>query len=311
MRGSQRPAGFVPGGFCVFMKEIIKTYLEWKGTYASRAAINYRIWLHRFVEVCQEKRVEDYTITDFIIYRKWLETRYNPYTVQFATIVLKNFFMFCKNQNLSCLNPALIKLHRIMAKSHRAVSEKEYELILKTISNEGHDEFRTNRDSLMIMLLWDTGVRVSELTDLELSQFDENKRSTVIKTKKTGYPRTIVWSEKTHELLKKYISLRLKRNALKGSSALFVGWKNGIGWTMRLTPRSVERLLKGYVQKANIQEKLSPHSFRHGWAHKRRDQNAPLAFIQRGLGHISPVSTFVYEQYKDVEFESSAQQYLN
>ncbi|MBK8875671.1 MAG: tyrosine-type recombinase/integrase [Bacteroidetes bacterium] len=95
---------------------------------------------------------------------------------------------------------------------------------------------------------------VSELTDLELSQFDENKRSTVIKTKKTGYPRTIVWSEKTHELLKKYISLRLKRNALKGSSALFVGWKNGIGWTMRLTPRSVERLLKGYVQKANIQE---------------------------------------------------------
>ncbi|MBK8875672.1 MAG: hypothetical protein IPN13_17860 [Bacteroidetes bacterium] len=113
-------------------------------------------------QICRslsEKRVEDYTITDFIIYRKWLETRYNPYTVQFATIVLKNFFMFCKNQNLSCLNPALIKLHRIMAKSHRAVSEKEYELILKTISNEGHDEFRTNRDSLMIMLLWDTRVR--------------------------------------------------------------------------------------------------------------------------------------------------------
>lgn len=62
MRGSQRPAGFVPGGSCVFMKEIIKTYLEWKAQYAKRAATNYKIWLERLVMVCGEKNLEDYTI---------------------------------------------------------------------------------------------------------------------------------------------------------------------------------------------------------------------------------------------------------
>jgi integrase len=67
----------------------------------------------------------------------------------------------------------------------------------------------------------------------------------------------------------------------------------------------------GATLKASLNEKITPHSFRHGWAHKRRDQNAPLAFIQRGLGHANPVSTFIYEQYQDSEFEINANKYLD
>ena len=106
------------------------------------------------------------------------------------------------------------------------------------------------------------------------------------------------------------MTVRLKESNKKGSDALFLGWANGSSWSLRITTRTVERLLKAYTQKIKILEKITPHSFRHGWAHKRRDQNAPLAFIQKGLGHLSPISTFVYEQYKDIEFENYASKYL-
>jgi integrase/recombinase XerD len=77
-----------------------------------------------------------------------------------------------------------------------------------------------------------------------------------------------------------------------------------------MTTRSVQRFIKRYVSMSGIKEKITPHSFRHGWAHFRRDQNAPLSFIQRGLGHVNPISTFVYEQYDDREFVDNAKAYL-
>ena len=159
-------------------------------------------------------------------------------------------------------------------------------------------------------MLWDTGVRVSELCDLNISQIDESKRSAVINTKKTSNQRIIVWSEDTQYYLMKYMAMRLELNKINNANALFVTGNKRDGWSQRMTTRSVQRMIKLNVNSVGIKEKITPHSFRHGWAHKRRDQNAPLAFIQRGLGHISPISTFIYEQYNDNEFVKNASSYL-
>lgn len=289
------------------MYEKIREYLEWKATYAHRASINYKNWLNRFVEQCGDKAIEDYSTTDVVKYHKWLESHYGSYCIQYAMIIIKNFFQFYKLKNVSCLSPSLIRTPRIQAKSHRAITEREFSRIIDAIPT---NEFLTLRDSIMIHLLWDTGVRVSELCDLNMSQIDEKKTSAVISTKKNGKKRIIVWSEETHKLLMKYMPIRLELEKQSGASSLFVGWGKGKGWTMRLTPRSVERRVKHYVAQASIKERITPHSFRHGWAHLRRDQNAPLAFIQRGLGHSNPISTFVYEQYDDKEFVKNAQHYM-
>ena len=303
----KRPVWFVPDGSFVFMNEIIKEYLEWKGTYAPRASLNYRIWLNRLVEVCGEKALHEYDVSDYAKYHQWLRGRYCPWTVQFAIVVIKNFLQFCKTQNYNCLSPTLVKLPRAIAKSHRAITEDEFHLIVSVIPSF---EFRILRDLIMIRMLWDTGVRVSELTDLDTSQISEGKRSTVIQTKKNGKKRIIMWSEETHGLLMKYLPLRLSLEKSHNASALFIGFKKGRGWSMRINTRSIQRIVEYYVNRAGIKSRISPHSFRHGWAHKRRDLNAPLSFIQRGLGHVSPVSTFVYEQYCDTEFEKNANSYL-
>jgi site-specific recombinase XerD len=289
------------------MNEKIKKYLDWKGTYAPRASVNYRIWLERFIQICGEKPIEGYEISDYVKYKHWLEPRFNGYSLKFATIIIKNFFQFYRNQNYSCLSPSLIKTPRIFAKSHRAITESEFKRIVSVITE---NEFQPLRDLLMIRLLWDTGVRVSELCDMEVTQIDENKKSAVIQTKKTGKQRIIVWSEETHYYLMKYMPIRLELHNINKASSLFVGWTKNKGWSSRMTTRSVQRFIKRYVSMSGIKEKITPHSFRHGWAHFRRDQNAPLSFIQRGLGHVNPISTFVYEQYDDREFVDNAKAYL-
>ena len=289
------------------MELIIKQYLAWKGTYARKASINYKIWLDHFVKVCGSKELDKYDIEDVIKYHGWLESRYSSYSIQFALVALKNFLQYCKWQNHNCISPILIKLPKAQAKSHRAVAEDEFKKIISVIPS---NEFCKLRDLILIRLLWDTGVRVSELCDLDLSQINEKKRSAVIQTKKVGKKRIIVWSEETHKLLLKYMPIRLELRKCNNANSLFVGFQKGRGWSSRLTTRTVERIVRYYVDRAGIKERITPHSFRHGWAHKRRDQNAPLAFIQRGLGHINPISTFIYEQYNDKEFEQNAAAYL-
>ena len=290
------------------MKEKIKEYLAWKATYARKASINYRIWLERFVEICGEKELLKYDISDYTKYQLWIETRYSPSSTQLATVVLKNFFMFCVHNNYPCLSPTLIRTRRIIAKSHRAITEDEFERIIAEIPR--NEEFSTLRDKVVIRLLWDTGMRVSELCDLDLTQITETKRSAVIYTKKTLKKRVIVWSEETHLELMKYMVERLQLHNVNKANALLLGWAKGKAWSSRMSSRTVQRIIKHYVNRAGIKEKITPHSFRHGWAHKRRDQNAPLSFIQRGLGHLSPVSTFIYEQYNDLEFVQNAENYL-
>jgi len=290
-----------------FMNEKLKLYLDWKGTYAHRASINYKIWLERFVQLCGQKNIEEYDVSDIVKYRKWLESHFSSSSTQFAIVVIKNFFQFFKFQNCACISPSLIRIPRVNPKSHRAITETEFNKIISVIPS---NEFLFLRDLVMVRLLWDTGVRVSELCDLDITNIESEKQSAIISTKKNGKKRIIVWSKETHELLLKYMPIRLELHKIHKTTSLFIGTEKGKGWSLRLTPRTVQRRVLFYVNKAGINEKITPHSFRHGWAHKRRDQNAPLAFIQRGLGHLNPISTFIYEQYCDNEFELSAKGYF-
>lgn len=284
------------------MDRAIEEYIAWKGTYASRAAVSYRAWLVHFKKVCGSKYVEQYAIGDIVKYKHWLEEKYSPYSVEFGMIVMHNFFKYWKMQGKDCLSPDLIKVKKVYARSHRAVTHDEYRRILARIPEEN---FINLRDRLALSMLWDTGIRISELTSLTVEQFDRSSRKTVIKNAKNANSRIIVWSEETQALLHAYLPVRA---ILTNTSPLFVSaCMKGI---TRLSARHIQRTIKYYASKAGIYEKITPHSFRHGWAHHRLDQRASLPFIQRGLGHKNPMSTHIYLQYTDVDFETQAQEYL-
>lgn len=282
-----------------------QTYLDWKGTYAKRAAYNYRAWLDYFIKCNGDKKLTDCDIQDLVKYKNWLEDKYSQCTVQYGMVVLHNFFKFWRLKGENTLQPELVKIGKSYPKSHRAVTEQEY---LSMLSSIDEPTFIALRDRLVLCMLWDTGVRISELCDLNVEQFSKDRRTCVIVTKKNNRNRIIAWSESTHVLLYKYLLLR---QTITSASPLFLCHSyNSSKFSRRLTVRSMERHIRYYANKAGIADKVTPHSFRHGWAHHRLNQRASLPFIQRGLGHCNPTSTHVYLQYNDKDFEMEAQEYL-
>lgn len=78
------------------MREIIKIYLEWKASYAQRAAVNYRIWLERLVLVCGEKELKDFSLGDFLIFKKWVERSKIHIQFSLQQQLLNTFSIFVK-----------------------------------------------------------------------------------------------------------------------------------------------------------------------------------------------------------------------
>lgn len=286
------------------MKAQIDQYIDYKGTYTSRAVFEYARILKRFEEIVK-KDITEIGPQDISKFTKELKkARLSGNSVAFNLVIVRNFFEFYQKQGWKILNPNFIKVDRnFVVKSHNAIKPEELERMNKIV---GDDNYIDLQKKVAINLLWDTGVRVSELCDLNVVQLDLDNCRANIKTKKVGDSRYIFWSPETNNLLSKYMTLR---NSIDSSPYLFTG-NAPHSRGRRITTRSIQRWIAESCKKAKITRKISPHSFRHGWGHDKRDKGAPLAFIQKGLGHRNPISTFVYMKYHDKDFEKTAKKYL-
>jgi len=280
-----------------------KQYLEWKGTYAPRAAVNYRIWIERFKSTT-EKDVDNAEIGDIVKYKNWLSDNYQPKSVELAMVITKNYFKFWRLSGLNCISPELVKVPRTVANSYQPITFEEYCSILSFIRP---NTFYELQKLIIIHLLFETGMRVSELCDLNISDIDPKKSSTTIRTKKTAKIRQIFWSIETHMFLKTFLQ---ERKAMNSTSALFVGRFLDGTPTKRMTVRTVQRIVKDLCVKAGIEKKISPHSFRHGRAHRILELGGNPKQIQAILGHSSPMSSFTYMQWNDQELEEAARKFL-
>ena len=286
------------------MKNEINKFIEWKATYAPRASVNYKSWLLRLDEEIK-KPLEKIVLDDIVAFKNRLDSHYSPYTIQLAMVAVNNYFKFWRLQDVKCLQPELIKIPKTCAKSYQAVSPEEYEKLIKAIPSF---DFNSRRNNLMVRLLWETGVRVSELCDLDITDVDPEKAQAVIRTKKTDRKRQIFWSEETHRLLLEYLKERRIKNH---SPALFIG-SHFSYTTKRLTTRAVQRMIKYFAERAGLEKKISPHSFRHGKAHSILAKGGTVKHIQAILGHSdkNPAASFVYLQFDNKEMEKYAKQYL-
>ena len=282
----------------------VREYLDWKATYTRRASINYKPWLEKFMS-CTEKSLENTVVGDIIKYRNWLEDKnYQPKSIELAMVIVKNYFYFWKLQGKKCLSPELIRVQRTVANSYQPITFEEYTSILSFIHPT---DFWELQKLVIIRLLFETGVRVSELCDLNISDFNPEKSCTTIRTKKTAIMRTIFWSVETNIFIKTFLAWRKEINS---TPAFFVGKSKSKSSTDRMTTRTVQRLIKDLCLKAGIVKQLSPHSFRHGKAHRVLDLGGNPKDVQALLGHSSPMSSFTYLQWNDKEFALRAKMFL-
>lgn len=268
------------GLFLQKMQEKIKEYLDWKSTYAEKASVNYRLPLERLKDYCYNKTLAEITGDDLVKFQLNLKNNFNTPTINYTMRAVKNFLSYNNRQEAG-----KIRVQRHMTKSHEAITEEEYKKMLGVL-NSG--EFWETEKIVIIRLFWETGVRVSELCDLNTLDISQERKAEIITKKTGGKTRIIKWSEETHLLLMKYLGVRLSMNQ---KPFLFLSEKRE-----RPATRTIERWITKISKKAGITRHIVCHSFRHAKAMRILKLGGSVKNVQEILGHneLSPLASFHY-----------------
>jgi integrase/recombinase XerD len=292
---------YMPGSVAAVVEDnesLIKEYLEWKASYAKQASRAYAIWVRRFQEFTNLPP-EHLTVSHWTTFAQTLEGRFASKSVQFAMNIIRNYLRFWNEQGrLRSLPLYLARVPTAISCTHNATTEDEYRRLVTELRLKGDEGLR---DLTVVMLLHDTGMRVGELTSLEIEDVEEDC-SAVIRTEKTVQRRRVFWNQDTDEVLHRYLVQRINNGAK--SDALFVR-KSGTP-EIPLTTRSVERIVNLACKQANISRHLSPHSFRHAFIHRLAALGVPDAIIAQLVGHSTPFTISHYTKLSRTECEQFA-----
>lgn len=278
------------------MTEKIKEYIEWKNTYTTKAAKTYRLPLERMSNFLT-KKIEEITGNDIVSFQIHLQAKFKTPTVNYTMRTVRNFLDFHNKPEAK-----KIRLTRYTSKPHEAINEEEYRKMLGVWDS---GEFWQAEKIVIIRLFWETGMRVSELCDMDTLDITQERKAEIITKKSGGKTRTIKWSEETHLLLMKYIGVRICMNQ---QSHLFLSEKRG-----RVATRTVERWITQTAKKAGITRHIVCHSFRHQKAMNILRKGGSVKNVSEILGHseLNPMASFYYlRNFTKQEQESSLDRFL-
>ena len=276
------------------MQQAIEEYLSWKATYAPVAADRYRVRLLHFRDFFGETKVlSGITSNEVIAYQQAMinSGKYSPATVAYAVRIIKNFFEFWQGRGETVPNPKELITQRYVSPKREVVELDDLNAMLEVLEENLLGDLKKK---LAFLILWDTGMRVSELCDLNIEDLRQRKKGNYyvvhVRSRKTMDYNIVVWGEETDRVLRKYLAIRLSIQT--NSDALFVSSERADA--KRLSSRAVQRWVKEITDRAGIDKDITPHSFRHGKAHYMLDNGANVRDVQAVLRHVNPQSSFHY-----------------
>ena len=213
-------------------------------------------------------------------------------TQNYHLIALRAFLKFLRKRDVVSLNPERIELAKVGGRDLDLITQDELNRLMRSPAG---DALAALRDRAIMELLFSTGLRVSELCSLN-SDIDLTRDEFAVRGK--GDKVRVVFLSPS---AKKAVAEYLKKRGDMGE-ALFVSYGMGTPKTKdlpRLTPRSVERLVKQYAIKAGITRKVTPHVIRHSFATDLLESGADLRSVQALLGHANIATTQVYTHVTD------------
>lgn len=213
-------------------------------------------------------------------------------TQNYYMIALRSFLKYCRKRNIPTLTPDAIELAKTGARHLDLISTDELNRLLKAPDLATS---RGLRDKALLELFFSTGLRLSELcslnADLDLSKDEFSIRG------KGEKVRVVFLSDDAKVAIRAYLKSRKDM-----AEPLFV---NGMKQTSksketnRLTPRSIERIVRDYAIKAGISKKVTPHVLRHSFATDLLSNGADIRSVQMMLGHANIATTQVYTHITD------------
>lgn len=277
-------------------------YLEIEKNRSKKTCLNYQHYLSRFLD--WSKVTSPAQINDEVIrrYRLWLNRLENQsgqplkkITQNYHVIALRGFLKYLAKRGIETLASDRIELGKVAS---RDIDFLEADEIERFLSSPETKNLSGKRDLAILEILFSTGLRVSELCQLNrdsLNLRDDDSFSVRGKGEKT---RVVFLSAKAKKAIKDYLAARGDID-----EALFVRMPRGkrppISSDLRLTPRSIQRLVKKYAVKAGLTKDIHVHTLRHSFATDLLRNGADLRSVQALLGHANITTTQIYTHVTD------------
>ena len=279
------------------MEKDIKNFLEFIKSdkkLSKNTLESYQRDILQYQEYLEEKKIDykevnNENVLGYLDYLKGLDKKASTISRHLASIRL--FYQYLLKNKIVKEDPTKgIQSPKIEKKAPSILSSQEVSLLLEQPSGEG---LKSIRDKAMLEVAYATGMRVTEIISLNVSDIDIE--SSLVTCKNENKQRIIPLGKLSLSALKEYMTIA-RPNMIKddNETALFVN-VNG----KRLTRQGFWKIIKFYKEQAHITKDITPHVLRHSFATHLLQNGADLKSIQTMLGHSDISSTQVYMQFQD------------
>lgn len=285
----------------------VNDYLDWidveKGL-STKTQENYARFLKRFIDYLKDKKLDHLKphevspnhIWDYRIYlarqtrSKRSSKALKKSTQGYYLIVLRSLFSFFAERDILALPPEKIKLPR--DKEDKEVRFLTLEQLERLFNVPDTSNEKGLRDRTILETFFSTGMRISELVALDREQIEPSLGKEDLElgiVGKGGRARTVYFSPRAMSWIRKYLKERKDDD-----KALFVNLRGPRGASRRLTPRSIEKIIKKCATLAGLPSNTTPHVLRHTFATDLLSQGVDIRVLQEFLGHKSINATQIY-----------------
>ena len=281
-------------------------HLEVEGGRMPKTAENYEFYLNRFVEFAGDITPDQISSELLRKYRLWLNRLKNDQgdelamiTQSYHLIALRGFLKYFSRRDIPSLAPDKIELPKVHRKQ---VTFLHYDEVIRLTEQIDITTENGLRDRAILELLFSSGLRVSELVNLNRDHINTKRREFMVRGKGQK-DRPVYISESAADWVEQYLAVRQDTLA-----PLFISYSKNVeantsGDYRRLTARSIQRMVSKYARLAGITKHVSPHTMRHSFATDLLMNGADLRSVQSMLGHSNIATTQIYTHVTDAHLK--------
>ena len=250
----------------------------------------YQIDLQQFNSYMQNKNC--LSKESIIEYIDLLHKKYKPKSAKRKIACIKAFYHFMEMENIIDINP----FHKIQIKYKeplvlpKTISLANVESILQYaymdygVATSNYQKQTKLRNTIVLELLFSTGMRVSEVSHLKIENIDLKSSNIYILGKGSKERIMCIANTKISKLIDQYLVIRNSN-----SKFLFVNKLGNV-----YSEQSIRNMVNSYAKAAGVESHITPHMFRHTFATALLDEDVNIRYIQQLLGHSSIVTTQIY-----------------
>ena len=280
-------------------------YLKYQKNYSDYTVENYKHDIIEYLEYLNSENLsfKDIEYSDIRFYLMYLkDTKKDDNTsINRKLSSLRGFYKYLANEGIVKTN--VFSLVNGPKKSKKLPRYFEYNELEELFNVPDTRTPLGQRDSLILEMLYATGVRVGELVNIKVSDIDLGRRNIII-LGKGNKERFVTYGEYCEDILNTYLNNGRVILNQKQSDYLFLNNNGG-----QLTDRGVRFILDKLIQKTSINKNISPHMIRHSFATHLLNEGCDLLTVQKLLGHESIKATQIYthvttDRLKEVYYHS-------